>query len=73
MRSRLWCIDARATLLRQQRLDYLIEVRHADNRSGPLAWITDYRISREERILRQDPVYRKFAERVRYRLIPGLY
>lgn len=31
------------------------------------------RISREERILRQDPAYRDYAARVRYRLLPGIF
>jgi protein-S-isoprenylcysteine O-methyltransferase Ste14 len=31
------------------------------------------RILREERLLNQDPGYRKFASRVRYRLIPGVF
>ena len=31
------------------------------------------RISREECVLRQDRSYRDFAERVRYKLVPGLY
>jgi len=31
------------------------------------------RLNREERILRQDPVYQEFASRVRYRLLPGLF
>lgn len=31
------------------------------------------RISREERVLKQDPSYREFAGRVRYRLLPGVF
>jgi protein-S-isoprenylcysteine O-methyltransferase Ste14 len=31
------------------------------------------RMDREERILMQDDAYRAFAERVRYRLLPGVY
>jgi protein-S-isoprenylcysteine O-methyltransferase Ste14 len=31
------------------------------------------RISREERILRQDKLYREFADKVRSKLIPGVY
>jgi protein-S-isoprenylcysteine O-methyltransferase Ste14 len=31
------------------------------------------RIQAEERLLRQDPAYAAYAERVRWRLIPGLY
>lgn len=31
------------------------------------------RISREERILREDPVYRTYATGVRYRLLPGIF
>lgn len=31
------------------------------------------RLLREERILRQDPVYQEFASRVRYRLLPGVF
>lgn len=31
------------------------------------------RLLREEVILRQDPVYRSYAERVRFRLVPGLF
>ena len=31
------------------------------------------RIEAEERVLRADPLYRSFAEEVRYRLLPGVY
>lgn len=31
------------------------------------------RIAAEERILREDPAYRAFAEQVRWRLLPGVY
>ena len=31
------------------------------------------RIQAEERVLRDDPSYRSFAEQVRYRLLPGIY
>jgi protein-S-isoprenylcysteine O-methyltransferase Ste14 len=31
------------------------------------------RISREERHLSADPAYRDYTDRVRFRLIPGLY
>lgn len=31
------------------------------------------RLLREEAILRQDPAYRSYAERVRFRLVPGLF
>src|SRR3954452_23567907 len=31
------------------------------------------RIGREERVLLRDPVYAAFAQRVRYRLLPGIY
>ena len=31
------------------------------------------RLLREEAILKEDPVYRNYAARVRYRLIPGLF
>jgi len=31
------------------------------------------RIGREERVLVQDPAYQEFKERVRYRLIPGIF
>ena len=31
------------------------------------------RMQAEEEILRQDPTYRDYADRVRYRLVPGLY
>jgi protein-S-isoprenylcysteine O-methyltransferase Ste14 len=31
------------------------------------------RIFREERILKQDPIYQEFASRVRYRLLPGVF
>jgi protein-S-isoprenylcysteine O-methyltransferase Ste14 len=31
------------------------------------------RIDREERVLMQDPAYRAFAGRVRYRMLPGIY
>jgi len=31
------------------------------------------RIYREERILRLDPIYREFASRVRYRLVPYVF
>jgi protein-S-isoprenylcysteine O-methyltransferase Ste14 len=31
------------------------------------------RLIREERILTQDPLYRKYAARVRYRLLPGVF
>ena len=31
------------------------------------------RIAREERILRQDKLYREFADKVRYKLLPGVY
>lgn len=31
------------------------------------------RLTREERILRQDPMYQEFAGRVRYRLLPGVF
>lgn len=31
------------------------------------------RLMREEAILRQDPAYREYAARVRYRLVPGLF
>jgi len=31
------------------------------------------RIQREERVLTRDPAYRSFADRVRYRLLPGVY
>jgi len=38
------------------------------------AWILQlYRIQAEENILSQDERYRSFAERTRYRLIPGVY
>jgi protein-S-isoprenylcysteine O-methyltransferase Ste14 len=32
-----------------------------------------WRINAEERLLRADPMYREMAERIRFRLIPGLY
>jgi protein-S-isoprenylcysteine O-methyltransferase Ste14 len=32
-----------------------------------------FRIVEEERLLRTDPAYREYAERVRYRLIPGAF
>ncbi|MBX9925724.1 MAG: isoprenylcysteine carboxylmethyltransferase family protein [Hyphomicrobiaceae bacterium] len=51
--------------------------------AGPTVWnIAVYglgfvaqllRIHREEEILRQDPAYAEYANRVRYRLIPGVY
>lgn len=31
------------------------------------------RIIREERVLVQDPVYRRYAEKVRYRVLPGVF
>jgi len=31
------------------------------------------RLTREERVLNQDPAYRDFAARVRYRLVPGVF
>ena len=31
------------------------------------------RIAREERILRQDKLYREFSDKVRYKLLPGVY
>lgn len=31
------------------------------------------RIRREERVLMRDPTYVAFAQRVRYRLLPGIY
>jgi protein-S-isoprenylcysteine O-methyltransferase Ste14 len=35
--------------------------------------IQSARLMREERILLQDPAYRAYAARTRYRLLPGLY
>jgi hypothetical protein len=31
------------------------------------------RLMREELILNQDPLYRQYAARVRYRLLPGVF
>ena len=31
------------------------------------------RLLREELVLNQDPLYRKYADRVRYRLLPGVF
>jgi protein-S-isoprenylcysteine O-methyltransferase Ste14 len=39
-----------------------------------LCWsLLIWRINAEERLLRADPMYREMAERIRFRLIPGLY
>jgi protein-S-isoprenylcysteine O-methyltransferase Ste14 len=40
--------------------------------AGSLA-IQVFRLLREERVLNQDPAYRVYASKVRYRLLPGLF
>jgi protein-S-isoprenylcysteine O-methyltransferase Ste14 len=40
---------------------------------GIMAWLYDRRASFEEDILRQDSRYQEYAERVRYRFLPGIY
>jgi protein-S-isoprenylcysteine O-methyltransferase Ste14 len=40
---------------------------------GFMAWLYDRRASYEEDILRKDSRYQAYAERVRYRFVPGIY